>query len=298
MNLNSIKAKVGKRFFSLCTMISPKLNTALRYRRTFGKRLNFDSPQTLNEKVLWLKLNTYYKNPLVIQCADKYLVREYVSKCGLDDILIPLIGSYSSPADIPWNELPQRFVLKWNFGATMNIICRNKQLLDEKASLSMLEKWGKCKYWLPFSEMQYKYINKKIVCEEYISSDESDELPDYKFYCFNGVPKYVMICTGRTNGTKSVHANYLFMDENWEIQPYSAYAINNPNITKPKKPEGFEYALQCAKTLSRPFPFVRADFYIVDGKVYFGELTFTPAGGLDTDLFTGDMIMGEKIKLQ
>lgn len=164
--------------FAVCaaTCISPTLNTKIQYRKVFRKELNLKNPQTLNEKILWLKLNTYNKNPLVIQCADKFEVRKYVADCGLEDILIPLIGAWDSPEQIPWEELPERFVLKWNFGAGMNIVCTDKLKMNKQDTIKQLKKWGKCKYWLPHSEMQYKYIKPKIVCEELLNSVEVSQI--------------------------------------------------------------------------------------------------------------------------
>lgn len=299
MNYSKFKSLAGKIFFSLCTMISPTLNTKLRYKRVFNKKLDLDQPKTFNEKILWLKVNNYNNNPLVIKCADKYLVREYVTECGLENILIPLIGVYDSAYDIKWKDLPRKFVLKWNYGATMNIICSDKEKTDEKKMIEKLDSWKNVKYWLPFAEMQYKEIKKKIICEEFVESDSLDgDLPDYKIFCFNGKPMCTMVCTGRTNGSDSVHAKYVLFDIDWKVLPYSEYAIKNAGNINIPKPDGLDYAIRCAEILSRPFPFVRADFYIVNKKVYFGELTFTPAGGMDTDLFSGDEIMGSYIHLE
>lgn len=154
------------------TIVSPTLNTRIRYYLAFKKRLNLKHPKTLNEKLLWLKLNKYMTNPLVIQCADKYRVREYVKESGCEDILIPLIGAWDRAEDIPWDELPNQFVLKWNFGAGMNIVCTDKSKIDRVEILKQLDEWGKSKYWLPYSEMQYKYTPKKIVCEQLLCDEE------------------------------------------------------------------------------------------------------------------------------
>lgn len=164
--LKKIYLETQCKFYSFLTILSPTLNTKVRYRSIFRKKLDLKNPKTLNEKILWLKLNTYYRNPLVIQCADKYLVREYVSNCGLGQILVPLIGVWEDPMQIPWDDLPEQFVLKWNFGAGMNIICTDKSKINKEIVIKQLKEWKKCKYWLPYSEMQYKYINPKIVCEE------------------------------------------------------------------------------------------------------------------------------------
>lgn len=161
--------------YKLATMISPTLNTRMSYRIKFGREPDLRNPKTFNEKILWLKLNKYMHDPLVIQCADKVAVREYVKSCGCEEILSNVIGIYDKVEDIPWEELPNCFVLKWNFGAGMNIICTDKSKLDKNQVLSQMKKWGKFKYWLPHSEMQYKYIPKKIICEELLNDFTTEE---------------------------------------------------------------------------------------------------------------------------
>lgn len=171
-SIRRIYTNASNAFYSVLTVISPELNTKVRYRRAFGKKLDLVNPVTLNEKVLWLKLKKYMKNPLVIQCADKYRVREYVQKCGCGEILNELIGVYKKVDDIPWEELPNQFVLKWNFGAGMNIVCTNKNEMNKDEALRQLKKWGKTRYWLTHSEMQYKYMKKMIVCEKLLDGEE------------------------------------------------------------------------------------------------------------------------------
>ena len=124
------------------TVISPELNTKARYRVAFGRKLNLENPKTLNEKILWLKLNNYINNPLVAKCADKYKVREYVKECGLEDILVKLYGVYKTADEIPWETLPSQFVLKWNFGAGYNIVCTDKTKMDKESVISQMNRWG------------------------------------------------------------------------------------------------------------------------------------------------------------
>lgn len=163
---------VLKACFSLATVISPTLNTKLRYYLAFKKKLNLDDPKTLNEKILWLKLKKYMKDPLIIKCADKYRVRDYVRESGCEDILIPILGAWDSADAIPWEELPNQFVMKWNFGSGMNFVCTDKSKVDKETVIKQFNKWGKNKYWLSHSEMQYKYAPKKIICEQLLSDKE------------------------------------------------------------------------------------------------------------------------------
>ena len=284
--------KIQKWYFSLLTVFSPVLNTKARYRRLFGKKLDLNHPKTLNEKVLWLKLNKNMRDPLVIQCADKYAVRSYIEKCGCSELLNTLIGAWDRVEDIPWDDLPNQFVLKWNFGAGMNVICCDKTKLDRDETFKQLKKWGKCKYWLPYSEMQYKYAPKKIVCETYLN-DGNGLLPqDYKVYCFHGKAKYVMLCVGRELGCPK----FYYFDRELKLAKLSSDGLNAPEDLKIENPECVEKVFEYAEKLSKPFPFVRADFYVVGEKVYFGELTFTPSAGLDdsrlpeTDRLFGGLI--------
>lgn len=262
--------------FNIATIISPVLNTKLRYFYVFKKKINLKNPQTFIEKLSWLKLYKYQKDPLVIRCSDKYLVRDYVRDCGYADILNDLIGVWDSAQEIPWNDLPQKFALKWNFGATMNIICEDKSKLDFNEVVSKMNKWRKNKCWLSHSEMHYKYIPKKIICEKFLESSKEKIIPDYKVYCFNGEPKTIFVMHDRGNGPIKTE----YFDTNWNRLENSVKFQSPENETA--KPQCLERLLEISGKLSSPFPFVRCDFYIIGNKIYFGELTFTPAGGMYT----------------
>ncbi|RGS76395.1 ATP-grasp fold amidoligase family protein, partial [Coprococcus sp. AF21-14LB] len=228
----------------------------------------------LTKNYYGLKLNDYIQNPLVIQCADKYRVREYIEKCGYSHLLNELLGVYEHAKDIDWNSLPEKFVLKWNFGAGMNILCENKENLNITQTVKQLNKWEKLKYWLPYSEMQYKNTPKRIICEKYLdNTDELGVIPDYKVYCFHGEPLAILVMHDRGHEMKTE-----FFDINWN-------SLENTNkykeVKEPtKEPSCLKEMLEASRSFSTPFPFVRCDFYIISGKLYFGELTFTPAGGL------------------
>ena len=270
--LKNFYIKARRCFFCLLTCISPELNNKIRYLEIFKKPLPIDDPVTFQEKLLWLKLKNYNNNPLVIKCADKYAVREYVRSCGYEDILNELTGVFDSPDEIDWDSLPQQFVLKWNFGAGMNIVCSEKSKLDKEETVKKLKKWGKRKYWLSHGEMHYKFIPKKIICEKYLSDSINKVIPDYKVYCFNGKPLAVLVMEGR--GSK---ISAQFFDKDWnKLKNSEKYEPASNNV---EKPVCLKEMIEAAEKLSAPFPFVRCDFYIVNGKLYFGELTFTPAGG-------------------
>lgn len=265
--------RVREVFYSLLTIISPELNTKARYFEIYRKKLNMSKPSGLVEKLLVLKITDYNVNPLVQKCADKYRVREYVREVGLGDILIDLYGAYDSFDDIPLDRLPDSFVLKMNTGATMNIICKEKESMDIEACRKRFNKWFKRKYWLPYAEMQYKCEKKLVLCEKYLEPEGESCIPDYKVYCFNGEPKAIFVMHDRGE-----HIKTEFFNTNW-VSLKNTNKYDAPEKTT-EKPRCLEQMLEAAKILSNPFPFVRCDFYIVNNKLYFGELTFTPAGGL------------------
>ena len=263
-----------REYFKSLTRISPVLNVKARYKSVHKKELDLEKPKTFSEKLLWLKLNRYNKDPLVVQCADKYRVREYIKSCGYEDILNDLLGVWDTPEEILWDELPQQFALKWNFGAGMNIICKDKDALNRDKVVAQMKTWGKSKCWLDHAELQYKYIEKKIICERFIACSE-EVIPDYKVYCFNGEPQAILVMHDRGQTVKGE-----FFDTQWKNLP-TPEKYEKPAVPTPK-PECLARLLEIAEKLSAPFPFVRCDFYIVGNKIYFGELTFTPASGLYT----------------
>lgn len=287
-------------FKQTLTRISPKLNTKVIYFFKFKKRLNLKNPQTLDEKIQYLKFHDYYKNPLVTQCADKYAVRDYVKQCGCEEILNELYYAWDSVDEIEWDKLPNQFVIKWNFGCGQNLICFDKSKLDIEDAKKKLKEWYRVHdtFYLTYSEMQYQGIPPKLICEKLIETEDGGLPVDYKLYCFKGYADCVLVCTGRQNdghGTK-----YYFFDKEWNLKRYNKTGKNAPaNFTLPK-PDGIEKVFEYAEKLTKPFPFVRADFYLEKGKVTFGELTFTPCGGYDvnrlpeTQLLFGNMVNPEK----
>ena len=273
MNIQAIEKQIKTYYYDFLTLLSPTLNTKVRYKAAFGKKLDLEHPKTLNEKILWLKLNRYMNDPLIIQCSDKFRVREYVERCGYGYILNELYHVYDSANEIRWDELPDRFVLKWNFGSGMNFLCPDKSKVTPKKAISKLRRWGRSKFWLKQSEMQYKYIPRKILCEEFLEDAGQAVIPDYKIYCFHGQPQAILVMRDRGMETKAE-----FFDVNWAELDASKKYQRPSEQTAP--PECLHEMLEAAKVLSKPFPFVRCDFYVVNGHLIFGELTFTPAGGL------------------
>ena len=284
--------KFSRAFYAAISYVSPKLNTRLLFRRKFGREVELDNPQTLNEKLLKLKLERYGTDPLVRQCADKYRVREFIKDRGCENTLNKLIAVYNRASDIDFDMLPDKFALKWNFGCGYNIICDDKSKFDTKAAVKQLNKWGREDFWSYYSELQYRHVNKKIIAEEYIG-DENGTLPeDYKIYCFNGKAYCVMLCEGRKEGWPK----FYFLDRDFNLLRINKDSREAPADFRREKPEGIDEAFATADRLSEGFPFVRVDLYIYKGNVRFGEMTFTPAAALDnkrlpeTDLMFGKML--------
>ncbi len=288
----ALKKKIERRCYALLSYLSPELNTRALFRRKFGRAAELEHPRTLNEKLLRLKLTRYGTDALVRRCADKYAVREYVEAAGCGELLTRLLGVYDKPEDIDWALLPDEFVLKWNFGCGYNLICPDKSALDIPAAVKRLKRWGREDFWAYYSELQYRGVPKKLVAEQYLKPKSGTQPEDYKFYCFHGSARCVMLCEGREQGWP----RFYFFDRDWKLLPINRDSRDAPEGFTLPRPEGIDAAFAYADRLSAPFPFVRTDLYLVDGKVYFGELTFTPAAALDnkrlpeTDLMFGELL--------
>ena len=274
------------------TTISPKLNTYYSYFLVNRKIMNLDNPTTFAEKISWLKLHRYANDPLVMKCADKLAVREYVEKHGYGYMLNDLIAVFDKVEDIDWERLPDAFVMKWNFGSGFNYLCDDKCNLDISHAIQQLHKWGNTKFWLFFSELQYNIDKKQIICERFLKT-ANNALIDYKFYCFHGKVKAVLVIerVGK-NAEKAV-----FMTPEWNYLSDISYKYKDDFL--PDKPQSLKEMIAAAEALSEPFPFVRVDFYEWEGIPIFGEMTFTPAAGLNpSETLIDGKQMGEYIYLQ
>lgn len=274
----------GKTFLmNRLSLLSPTLVSKIYYKQKFGRPLDLENPKEFNEKLQWLKLKRYQNNPLVIQCADKVKVREYVETCGCAEILIECIGVYTNEEEIPWEQLPEQFVLKCNHGAGYNIICPDKSKLDVEEAKKQLKIWLKEDYSLPYAEMHYHKIPRRIICEKYIQPEDGIVPDDYKVFCFDGNANYIMLCREREHHGEEESCKYYFFDKAWNFYPWDKSTSGETNVCI-KKPEQIDKMLEYAAVLSKGFPFVRVDFYVMNDRIYFGEMTFTPCGCLDGDL--------------
>lgn len=279
-----------RRFSQDLSMADKRRIIETQFERNCGYKPNIRSPKGFNEKLQWLKL--YYCDPLVTKCSDKYGVREYIENTIGSQYLVPLLGVWTKVEDIDWDALPEQFVLKVNWGWGQNIIVRNKSQLDVQNAINDLSKWMRpeSNHYFHSFEWSYKDIQPKIIAEEYIGALEED-LPDYKFMCFNGNPALMFVVTDRfTNLSVTFH------DSEFNRLPFSrSHPVKSTPIAKPAY---FEEMLALSKSLSKPFPFVRCDFYEVDGKIYCGELTFYPGNGMEPfDPVDWDNRLGEMLTL-
>ena len=282
----SFKNNLARVFRRTLTRISPVLNTRVCYRAKFGRRLDLHEPKTFNEKILWLKFNTYRNNELIRQCADKIRVRQFVESRDRGYMLNRLVAVYDSPDDIVWENMPESFALKLNIGCGSNLIVRSKSTTCKDEAIAKAKTWMKGNYWLNYAELQYKGVTPRLLVEDYIGDPAAGSLPmDYKFYCMNGVCRYILVCADRGVETEgSNHSvKFFFMDRDWNVMPFSPEALKYKDIHI-KKPAVIDKAIAEAEKLSVGFPFVRVDFFIEEERIIFGELTFTPAGGMDTEL--------------
>ena len=290
--LSNLAYNLNTKFTALLTKISPVLASKYIYRVIAEKNLNLDNPQDFHQKLQWLKL--YWQHPLVVKCADKYEVREYIKVCGCEEILKELYGVYDRVDEIDWEKLPEKFVIKTTNGCGTNIFCENKSSLNKQEVIRQLKKWLKTDFGLFYAETHYSKMKPRIICEKYLQTDSG--LPnDYKFYCFHGVPKVILIIADRDTDLK-----LFFLDSNWnklDIGDPSFKAKFNVGEVPPQ-PECLKEMMKYAEILSAPFPFVRVDMYEYEGKPVFGELTFTPGGAVARYINeTGLKLMGDMLKL-
>jgi hypothetical protein len=289
--MKKITKEAWKVFGGLFPMAATKI---LFYKAHQHRRLRLSAPELFDEKINYLKLFTYANDPVVAKCADKYAVREYVAAKGWGHVLNDLYGVWNSPDEVPFDAFPDKFVLKCTHGCHMNIVCTKKSDLDKESAKKQLDVWMHDKIWNFMQEFHYRLIPPRIICEKYIETRWGGDLPpDYKILCFNGVPKVVMLATNRDPHDES-RVEFTFRDLDWNLLEIG----NGPINTTLPRPSCFNEMLECAKSLSADFPFVRVDFYEIDGRLLFGEMTFVPAGG-NAKYYTmkGQELLGSMLKL-
>lgn len=251
-----------------------KWYVSTRYYLYTGHKLNLDNPQTYNEKLCWQKL--YDHNPLYTVMVDKYAVKEYVANIIGDKYIIPTIGVWDNPEDIEWDKLPNQFVLKTTHDSGGVIVVKDKQNIDRKASIAKLKTCLKADNFASTREWPYKNVPRRVIAETYMEDSETGELRDYKFFAFDGVVRALFVSQDRGKVGEDVKFDYF--DADYNHLPVSQYHESGRSI--PKKPSCFGEMKVLASKLSKGLPQVRVDLYEVDGKIYFGELTFFHHGGI------------------
>lgn len=273
MERNSILYKVRRQGQVLAHIIMPDEFMCKLYSRVLlKKKIDLKNPQTFNEKIQWLKIYDYPSNEMVIKGADKYAVREYVEQKKLGQILVPMIGSWKSADEIEWSRLPQKFVLKCNHGCAYNILCNNKDTFDTKNAVKQLNKWMKEDFGAFNIELHYSKIHPHMItCEEYLGVC----ITDYKFFCFNGEPKYIYVSNDLVHD-RQAQIGFFYLDGSKMPMRREDYT----DIEAITLPPFFDEMKKAADILCKDFPFVRVDFFLANDTYYFAELTFTPSGGM------------------
>lgn len=250
-----------------------KMNIKMMFRIYLGKRLNLKEPRTFNEKLQWIKL--YDRNPQYTVMVDKYAVRQYVSDIIGSDYLIPLLGVWDKADDVSFEELPDRFVLKSNHDSGSVVVCKNKNDLDKRKTIEFFTRSLKHSGCYHGREWPYKNVPRKIIAEQYMEDNVTHELRDYKFHCFDGEPKFILVCTGRKS-KEGLRED--FFDIDWNHLDVQRPEHGNASFSIPR-PNQLDQMIELSKKLSQNITFSRIDFYLVNGKIYFGEITLFPTSG-------------------
>lgn len=270
-------------------LLSDKKAITLLYKQRFKRKPDLECPKTFNEKLLWLTL--YDRNPYYITLVDKYRAKEVIEKTVGKQYVVKNLGCWSNSREIDFKCLPSEYVLKCNHDSGSVVICKNR--IPNSNELNRLDKALKTNYFWFSREWAYKYVKPLIFAEEYIKcKNEEEGVVDYKFYCFNGVPEYILVISHRSSGGKET-----FFDLEWNVINVSKGYLNHDII--PEKPSNIDEMVDIAKKLSKNIPFVRVDLFIdIEGNVKVGELTLTPSSGMvpfEPDIY--DVIFGSKLEL-
>lgn len=259
------------------------------YRDYSGREPDLDRPVRFSEKLQWLKLN--FRDPVQTICVDKHAVRAWLDDKGYGDLLNRQIAVVAQASDIDFDALPNRFVIKAAHASGWNLICNDKSKLNRRWARMEIGSWLRQGIFWNGREWPYKAVPRRVVIEEYLE-DGSGGLRDYKFYCFNGEPRFIQANAGRLGRD---HAqNFYSLD--WQILPFGKDIPARPDI-EIAAPPSLARMIEIARDLARGFPYVRVDFYDVNGRVVFGEMTFFPASGLpdfipdEQDFICGEMLV-------
>lgn len=276
------------------TFLPDKLYLSLRYRCRMGHWINWKNPKTFTEKIQWLKLNN--RKPEYTQMVDKYAVKDYVAGIIGEEYIIPTLGVWDKPEDIDWDSLPEQFVLKTTHGGGGGgvVICTDKNTFDREQAVAKLSQSLNSDIYKTFREWPYKNVPRRIIAEQFINHENNSirttYLADYKFFCFDGIPKFLYVSDSQAHRMS-------FLNTDWTFAGFGR--DDYKELTDlPPKPDNFDEMLAIARQLSAGKPHVRVDLYDVDKHIYFGELTFfTGSGFIPINPILYDSKLGDLLAL-
>lgn len=278
---------------NLLYKISAEFELKLLFYLKTGRKLDLKNPKGFNEKINWLKLyDSRESNDLKPYLSDKYTARAYVQKVlGSDEILNELLWEGEKPEDIPFDDLPDQFVIKVTHGSTLNIICKDKSEINREKTIKILKVWLKAKFLPCYGEWWYGIVSPRVIIEKYLENTDRQELLDYKVFCFNGKPRLIDVHSGRFKE----HKRNIY-DTDWNFLNNVRFKYNH--FDQVEKPMALNQLLLYAKKLSQDFAHVRVDFFIVNNQIYFAEFTFANGAGFDEIIpYSFELTMGEWIQL-
>ena len=301
-NASKVLAHIKNPYFVLYAIIPRKVLNALpdrlylrlAFHAKAGYRLNLNAPKSFNEKLQWLKL--YDRKTVYRTMVDKYEVKQYVAKMIGEEYIIPTLGLWDMFDDIDFDKLPEQFVLKCTHDSGGLVICKDKKHLDLGKAKEKIEKSLGTNYYCFGREWPYKNVKPRIIAEKYMEDRGSSELRDYKVLCFNGEPKLIELHQGRFTD----HQTQDIYDTSWKKTEITQGRIANYQISTGvyPRPNTLEKMIELSRTLSKDIPHVRVDWYSVEDRLFFGELTFFDGSGFDPwDRFEDDLLLGSWITL-
>lgn len=287
-----MKNKIIFHILNLMHFINDEKYLKIKYYLKTGKRLNLDNPKTFNEKLQWLKV--YDRKDIYTTMVDKYEAKQYVANIIGNEYIIPTLGIYDKFEQIDFDQLPNQFVIKCTHDSGCIVIVRNKNNIDRKKIEKKIKKCLKRNFFWNSREWPYKNVKPRIIIEKYMEDKINKSMQDYKFFCFDGEPKLMYLSEGFENHSTATMSFFdmNFKETDCKRSDYKLFQY------KPQKPKNFELMKKFAGLLSKDIPHLRVDFYEINGKLYFGELTFsTCAGFIPFESEKWDVIMGKWIKL-
>ena len=264
-----------KRLVLWFSMLLPdRIFLKLRYRMRTGKQLNLKAPKTFNEKVQWLKL--YDRKDIYTTMVDKFEAKRYVANIIGEKFIVPTLGIFDNFDDIDFDKLPKQFVIKCTHDSGGLVIVKNKEGLDIQSARKKINKCLKTNYYYYGREWPYKNVKPRIIIEKYMEDKNTKSMRDCKFFCFNGKPEIMYLSEGLEDHKT---AGMSFYDMNFKITDCKRSDYRTLSYI-PEKPKNFEKMKKFSSVLSKGIPHLRVDWYEINGKLYFGELTFTTCGGM------------------